>query len=234
MKVRVRFDPESTDVKYQSMAASLITSVVHFSVFESRRHSQCSHICPQCPTSCPGMSLSLTLKCLCVERRLVSVLISPLCAFRSEMCRWGRWSRCHSSDTGSCRRSRQTAAMVTPLATSAGQKGGREGGLKQINYSCVGSAGTWSKEGRSLKEACARKWRAWTVKPLRNHILLNAATCFFFCESLSPNELTPHYSRNKRQKERVAAVLMWSSAGPSLQREEYAIDCTCLFLFCFL
>ncbi|XP_045894931.1 dehydrogenase/reductase SDR family member 11a isoform X1 [Micropterus dolomieu] len=42
-------DPEKAAAVYESMKYLFFP----LSVFESRRHSQCSHICPQCPSSCP-------------------------------------------------------------------------------------------------------------------------------------------------------------------------------------
>lgn len=68
-------DPEKAAAVYESMKVSLHMrlranwcisqsetgwcSFVLFAVFESWRHSQCSHVCVKCSSSCPGVYLSV-------------------------------------------------------------------------------------------------------------------------------------------------------------------------------
>lgn len=109
------------------------TSCLNFPVLESRRHSQCSHICPQCPSSCPGMSFFHPRFFGTFPRLICFLYWSPfVLVIRSEMCRWGQWSRCHSSGTGSCRRSRQQPRHGDSLATSAGQGRGEGDTTNQL------------------------------------------------------------------------------------------------------
>uniref|UniRef100_A0A3B4GN56 Dehydrogenase/reductase SDR family member 11 n=1 Tax=Pundamilia nyererei TaxID=303518 RepID=A0A3B4GN56_9CICH len=53
MKVRLCTSLKSTNVKLSICCCANKTFSLCFAVFESRRHSQCSHICPQRPSSRP-------------------------------------------------------------------------------------------------------------------------------------------------------------------------------------
>lgn len=61
MKVRLCTSLKSTNVKLSICCYANKIFSLCFAVFESRRHSQCSHICPQRPSSRPGISVCLGL-----------------------------------------------------------------------------------------------------------------------------------------------------------------------------
>lgn len=150
--------------------------------------------------------------------------------FRSEMCRWGQWSRCHSSRRVSCRRSRQTAPrwLLSSLCCAKIVGGGMV--LKNQLQLCQVCRGGGQQRQKAYG-SCATKWRAWTLENTTK-ILLSAAKWHVWIVGLRA-ELSQIQTTIGTNRESCCCVV-WSSAWPSLQREAYAIDCTILFLFPFV
>ena len=170
------------------------TYFLHLPVFESRRHSQCSHICPQCPSSCPGTSLPLFfflfffyltrfLKAYQRGILLVSVLIVFIvssdwrCA--DEASRAGVIAVKREAAGGADRR--QPWWLLSDLCWARG--GGGRGNTNQLQLCWIYRDVV--KEGWSLKEAVRGNERHGLCKPLRK-ILLNAATWYLWIVEPSP------------------------------------------------